>query len=566
MQAMDFIHQVFLVKVQKRAFDWTMPHQPIFKRGESRGTAFYLQYKKKMHLVTCFHVISDAYLINISSPSIGSKEHVCRVRWICPELDLAVLEVLPPLSSDNIDKQEQPIFSPKHGLLPLENKSVKKGMVPAPPIGSITKAVGFPLGQTHIKITQGILSGQQHGLYQTDAAINGGNSGGPLIFNNKVLGVNARGYIIAQNIAYAIPIQSVLNIIDFHTAHPKIYKIDFPRTWGMEFFPPALRLLPSNKECSIGQNQRCGVEVGTVYPDQLLANTSIKKGDIILSVNSMPISSIGELPITWMKQKMTLFNLLYHIKPGDTVDIEYLSGGKGKKRTEHIVFRPESHAIKYRRWHEEHEKIPFLYMCGIVLVPFNDSIMDMRYSYLHDPKSEYRSENPILFKTVAVDNTTLLTRMQPEHWNKGSVIITNILKGSMMEEAHILKIGELIDSINNKKITSIEDAEKIITQQLKKKEDVLMKTVSNRTIRISPKIFQEEEEKLSKIYNYQSPFHTILNIQPTVVTEPSKKKQSMNQPQQQKKHTVQQQKTHTVQQQQKHTVQQQSPSATITNA
>ena len=80
--------------------------------------------------------------------------------------------------------------------------------------------------------------------------------------------------------------------------------------------------------------------------------------------------------------------------------------------------------------------------------------------------------------------------MQPEHWNKGSVIITNILKGSMMEEAHILKIGELIDSINNKKITSIEDAEKIITQQLKKKEDVLMKTVSNRTIRISPKIFQ----------------------------------------------------------------------------
>jgi hypothetical protein len=35
---MDFIHQVFLVKVQKRSFDWTMPHQPIFKRGESRGT------------------------------------------------------------------------------------------------------------------------------------------------------------------------------------------------------------------------------------------------------------------------------------------------------------------------------------------------------------------------------------------------------------------------------------------------------------------------------------------------------------------------------------------------
>jgi S1-C subfamily serine protease len=74
------------------------------------------------------------------------------------------------------------------------------------PIGSWVMAIGNPLGIDG-NVTFGTISTQQDGYFVTDAAINSGNSGGPLINSNgKVVGVNVAKLEDADNIGFAIPI------------------------------------------------------------------------------------------------------------------------------------------------------------------------------------------------------------------------------------------------------------------------------------------------------------------------------------------------------------------------
>lgn len=496
MLGVDYTNQVFMVVVQRRTFNWTMPHQPLNNNEQAMGTAFYLRYKSKIHLITCFHVIQDAFHIAISSPAMGSKEYPCRVRWICPEMDLAVLEV-----------KKNNILNPKNALAPVIFPRISKTKIPAPEIGAVVITVGYPLGQSHLKLTKGIMSGQQLGLYQTDAPINGGNSGGPLMWKNKVVGINSRGYRMAQNVGYAIPIMTLLHLINFHDRNPEMYQIRFPRTWGFRMSPPSRMLLPSssqkkNKTCSIADNRHCGLEIKNVFKDQLMDGCSLRKGDILLSINGMPISALGELPLEWLNQKMTINSLLLHLFLGQKIHLKYLSGNTIREET--IVIRPESEKVLYRKWYEEHEEIPYLYVAGIVLVPFNETYMERRYEFLRDP-SQFRDENPLLLTTLSTDDPALLYLMAPENWNKGRLIISNVLRGGLIEETHILRVGDIIDTIGGKKTPTIQDADRIVKSLLAKKKDIEIRTLSGSILHLSPQMVKEEEARLYKIYNVASP-------------------------------------------------------------
>jgi len=82
-------------------------------------------------------------------------------------------------------------------------------------------AIGYPLGQTSVKVTKGILSGHEQvgefAAYQQTAPISPGNSGGPLFIDgtNEVLGINFAAAVGAnsQSNNYAIPAQRVLQML-----------------------------------------------------------------------------------------------------------------------------------------------------------------------------------------------------------------------------------------------------------------------------------------------------------------------------------------------------------------
>jgi S1-C subfamily serine protease len=378
---------------------------------------------------------------------------------------------------------------------------MKKKKIPGPNIGAVAYTVGFPLGQTHLKITKGIISGQQCGLFQTDAPINGGNSGGPLVWDNKIIGINSSGYFFSQNVAYAIPITRLLRLIDYHEEHPECSSIRFPRNWGASFAPPSALISSATHDDS----KDSGLEVRGVFPHQLLHGTSIRKGDVILRVNGIPVSSLGEMPVQWMSQNMNLYNFFFHLYLGQVVKIEYLSGKK--KMTDKILVRPESDKIYYRQWNPEHEKIPHIYFCGMIIVPFCPNIMSKRFKFLKtwDPMDE----NPVLMETKDADDPDLLRFMRPKEWGTGRLFVSNIVKGSIVEKRHLIKIGDIIETINKKHVSTIDEARRILLRAVEGgKDEIQIGMCSGSIFRITPKMVREEEERLVKIYTYTSEFIT----------------------------------------------------------
>ncbi len=106
-------------------------------------------------------------------------------------------------------------------------------------VGLKVIAIGNALGQYQNSITSGIISGigrpiiagdgqndeQLDNLFQTDAAINQGNSGGPLLnFNGEVIGINTAVAQDAQGIGFAIPINAAKGLIKTLLAHNEVKK------------------------------------------------------------------------------------------------------------------------------------------------------------------------------------------------------------------------------------------------------------------------------------------------------------------------------------------------------
>jgi len=100
-------------------------------------------------------------------------------------------------------------------------------------------AVGNPLGEFEDTLSAGIISGLSRrvkasngydskitnlrGLIQTDAAINPGNSGGPLVnLDGQVIGINTAMIMGAENIGFALPINSIKEDLKEVKKHGKI--------------------------------------------------------------------------------------------------------------------------------------------------------------------------------------------------------------------------------------------------------------------------------------------------------------------------------------------------------
>ena len=100
-------------------------------------------------------------------------------------------------------------------------------------IGQQVLAIGHPFGLGYA-VTTGVISGfgispmfgpDQEAVLQTSAAINPGNSGGPLVdLGGKVIGLNASLLIGAQNISFAIPINTVKSVVAELRVHGRVIR------------------------------------------------------------------------------------------------------------------------------------------------------------------------------------------------------------------------------------------------------------------------------------------------------------------------------------------------------
>jgi len=187
-------------------------------------------------------------------------------------------------------------------------------------IGNFCIAIGAPF-MLDYTMTFGIVSqkGRQVGLnfyenyIQTDAAINMGNSGGPLLnLDGKVIGVN--DFIVSGNsmspgnigLGFAIPSNMVKGIYEQLKKHGVVV-----RPWvgiGMDELPPARKA-----ELKIDS----GVLVREIYEGHPADKAGMEPGDVILEVSGKKVDSPRDVQAVVLEHN-----------PGDTVEFKIFRGGK----------------------------------------------------------------------------------------------------------------------------------------------------------------------------------------------------------------------------------------------
>src|SRR5438128_4640848 len=166
-------------------------------------------------------------------------------------------------------------------------------------VGQLVVAIGNPLG-FQSTVTAGVVSALGRSfrsvggrliddVIQTDAALNPGNSGGPLPdARGRAVGVNTAVILPAQGICFAVGINTAKFVTGQLIRHGKIRR---GRIGVAGQNVPLLRLT----QCPHGTDTKSGVRVTGVAPDIPVARAGLAEGDVIVSLNGHAVAGIDDL-------------------------------------------------------------------------------------------------------------------------------------------------------------------------------------------------------------------------------------------------------------------------------
>ncbi len=199
-------------------------------------------------------------------------------------------------------------------------------------LGSTVMTIGNALGRYQNSVTKGIVSGlgrklvasDQSGyaesfdnVIQTDAEINLGNSGGPLInLEGKIVGINVAIDEAGSSIGFAIPINDARPVINSVKEIGRIVRTRL----GIRYFmlTPQIALdydLPINIGAWISRGDR--LDLPAVLSDSPAQKGGIEEGDIVMEINAIKIEG-----------KNTLLSVIQKYKPGDKIGLKIRRGDK----------------------------------------------------------------------------------------------------------------------------------------------------------------------------------------------------------------------------------------------
>ena len=283
--------------------------RPMHK-GQGVGTGFIVDAKGT--IVTNYHVVSKADEITVTL-SDGRKLPATLMGGD-EKTDLAVLKV----------ESDKP--------LPF----VSFGDASKVRVGQAVMAVGNPFGLGGT-VTTGIVSARgrdiQSGPFddyiQTDAAINRGNSGGPLFdMDGQVIGINTAIYSPSGGsigLGFAIPSSLAEPVVGQLQASGRVER----GLLGVQIQPVTSELAES---MSLGSDK--GALVAAVQPDSPALAAGIKSGDVIRSVDGKPVDTIKELT-----------RMISGIKPGTSVKLGFWRDGKDMTATAKVGDQKDDSAI-----------------------------------------------------------------------------------------------------------------------------------------------------------------------------------------------------------------------------
>jgi len=226
------------------------------------------------YLVTNSHVAGGATLLEVTLPD--GRTASASIVGDDPDSDLAVLKV---------------------GAGDLA--WCRFGDSPSVQVGQIAIAIGSPYGFQHT-VTAGIVSAlgrsmrartgrMLDNILQTDASLNPGNSGGPLVDSGgRVIGVNTAVILPAQGLCFAIAASTAERVASALIRDGRVR-----RAWlgvGGQTLP-----LPRRIVRHFGLLRDGGVRVESIEADSPAAASSLQRGDVIISLDGDPVAHVDDL-------------------------------------------------------------------------------------------------------------------------------------------------------------------------------------------------------------------------------------------------------------------------------
>ncbi len=226
-------------------------------------------------IVTNSHVVHGAAAITVTSQE--GRPMPARLLGDDPDTDLALIRVIPDVS------------------LPAARLGDSRRLR----VGQLAIAIGNPLG-FECTVTAGVVSGLGRSLrsrngrlmddvIQTDASLNPGNSGGPLVTAaGEVIGINTAIIMGAQGICFAVAANTAAFVLGQLIRHGRV-KRSLIGIAGQQV-PIARKLARFH-----GLDQASGVRVGGLEPDGPAARAGLLSGDILVAIGDRALAGVDDL-------------------------------------------------------------------------------------------------------------------------------------------------------------------------------------------------------------------------------------------------------------------------------
>lgn len=292
---------VNVMNIQIRQDFWQMSASAV-----PNGTGSGFVWDEWGYVVTNYHVVEggDHFLISFQG---DETQYEASVWGVAPTKDIAVLKLKK--------------FPKKITTIPVGTSSGLK-------VGQKVMAIGNPFGLDHT-LTGGLVSalGRQmegvggvkiYDMIQTDASINQGNSGGPLLNSlGQLIGMNTMIYSpsgASAGLGFAVPVDTISTIVPQLIKHRKLIR----PTIGIIRYPYG----DLNAKLRIEK----GLPLFYVIPHGPAANAGlvgiyqsrrIRLGDILLSIDKHPVNSFDDY-----------YNLMFKYQVGDKVKVTFLRKDK----------------------------------------------------------------------------------------------------------------------------------------------------------------------------------------------------------------------------------------------
>ncbi len=294
-------------------------------RNDSGGSGFVISADGLV--ITNNHVVRDADRVVVH---LGDREFEAEVKGTDPPTDLALLKI----------ESDEPFVH-----LALGNSDAIR-------VGDWVMAIGNPAGLADT-VTVGVVSAKQRRInisqettsfenfIQTDAAINFGNSGGPLVnLRGEVVGINTAINFGSENIGFAVPVNVLKQVL------PALRDEGLVRRGYLGI---SVNDLDREAAEAFELNRAEGVIVAGVNEGEPADDAGVQPEDVILAVDGSSIANTREL-----------IDYISALGPDKTVELEIWRDGKRIKKNVKLAERPRQGDEVAARPREEESGIEWL--------------------------------------------------------------------------------------------------------------------------------------------------------------------------------------------------------------